>query len=475
MSDLAAWFLTVGWFAAIVLLTAYAATSFVGDAARGRRRCPRCWHELGPAPAEGIAPDAGTRARLCAECGFQARSEVDTLRTRRRIGKGVFAVVAILALVAAARARFLSQGPWTVAPTRVLLLLSPYVGEGGFRSIQSELASRVGRGMLDDAQTRDAVELVVRGDAEALPGGASWRTKYGGVASALLASLAREDLLRMRFLEIPPELVVAYLGASEGRAQLLDIDAITHWPAGVESRLGVTFKDGTVRRARFNPASGSNSLMLEVPAAVGPGDEVRFVLSVRAAGQSADDGWIDYPTVLVQMPRQLGRAANEPDPKPVDSPELRAVIEQVFADSQALAVWTAGTPRAGLRFDRAMAGDEFANTLFGIRIEICENGAVRRTSRIWWSGGPTATEIRWLAPIEDIEALERLAAQDPSLDANWTMRISGDMNLADYARPPVGLIPDRTGFTYWSGSFETPLGVQRMNAPSPARRWTIEP
>jgi hypothetical protein len=475
VSDLAAWFLTVGWFAAIVLLTAYAAKSFAGDAARGRRRCPRCWHELGPAPVAESAAEAEARTRHCAECGFTAPREKDTLRTRRHLVRGTLALAAILALVAAARVRFLAQGPWTVAPTRILLLASPHVGGGGFRSVQAELAARIRGGALDGAQTRDAVELVVTGDGAAPPGSEAWRTKYGGVADALLGALARDDLLRVRFLEIPPELVVAFLGARDGRPQLLDIDAVTHWPAGAESRLRVTFADGTERRARFNPSSRSNNLMLEVPPDVGPGDEIRFVLSVRAGGRTEDDGWIDYPTVLAEVPSQLGRSAKEPDAKPVDSPEMRAVIEQVFADSQALALWTAGTPRAGLRFNRAMAGDEFPHTLFGVRIEVLENGNVRRTSRIWWCGGPTAAEIRWLAPIEDIDALERLAAQDPSLDANWTMRISGDMNLADYARPPVGLRPDRSGFTYWSGSFEMPLGVQRMNAPSPERRWTIDP
>ncbi|MCX5652409.1 MAG: hypothetical protein NTU45_13645, partial [Planctomycetota bacterium] len=122
MSDLSAWVLSVGSFAAIVLLTAFAAKSFAGDAARGRRRCPRCWHELGPAPAtdggtddsadDSTAGESARRARQCGECGFAAAHEADTLRTRRRAGLGLLAVVAILAIVGAARLRFLDQGPW---------------------------------------------------------------------------------------------------------------------------------------------------------------------------------------------------------------------------------------------------------------------------------------------------------------------------------------------------------------------------
>jgi hypothetical protein len=133
VSDLSAWVLSIGSFAAIVLLTAFAAKSFVGDAARGRRRCPRCWHELGPAPAtegpdgglgDGLAREDARRARQCGECGFAAAHEADTLRTRRRAGLGILAVVAILAIVGAARLRSLNQGPWSMVPTRVLLGIS---------------------------------------------------------------------------------------------------------------------------------------------------------------------------------------------------------------------------------------------------------------------------------------------------------------------------------------------------------------
>jgi hypothetical protein len=127
VSDLSAWVLSIGSFAAIVLLTAFAAKSFVGDAARGRRRCPRCWHELGPAPAtegpdgglgdglgvglgDGLAREAARRALQCGECGFAAAHEADTLRTRRRAGLGILAVVAILAIVGAADTRRARSG-----------------------------------------------------------------------------------------------------------------------------------------------------------------------------------------------------------------------------------------------------------------------------------------------------------------------------------------------------------------------------
>lgn len=474
MSELLAWVLSTGSFAAVVLLTALAAKSFAGDAARGRRRCPRCWHELGPLPGEGSGEDALQRSRHCSECGFVAALEKDTLRTRRRVGVGILSIVGVLAVVAAARIRSLDAGFWSMAPTRVLLLSAPFVDGSGYKSAQDELATRIGSMQLDDALLRDAVDLVVTGDGGRAPGSEAWSASYDSVWSALIRALPREDPLLLRFLEIPPNLSVSYLGAREGRSPLLVVDAFAWWPMGIESRLAIEFADGTVRRARFNPASGTNQLLVELPPDTGPGNRIRLVMSVRPLG-TGDEAWREYPVVFTQIPEVLGRAPKEPDAEPVDSPELHEAVRSVFYPDHSLTVWSDGSPRAGLQFNSVpTTAQELGSTLFGLRVEILENGVVRRTSRIWWSSDGRRSRARWLTPIEDIDALARLAAQDPSLDANWTVRITGDKDLADYARPPIAEMPVRTKFKYWSGSMELPLKVQRTGAPSPMRRWSLE-
>ena len=484
MSDLAAWVLSVGSFAAIVLLTAFGAKAFAGEPARGRRRCPRCWHELGPAPEiSGIElsgtelsdSEAARRSRQCSECGFVASREKDTLRTHRRIGLGLLAIAAILAIVGAARLRFLSQGPWSMAPTRVLLFLSPYIGEGGYRSPQGELANRIRIGAADDAQLRDAVEMVVAGVGDGSSDTASWAAQYGEIAQALLLAIPRGDPLLTRFLEIPPELELEFHSARAGRARLLGVEAYPYWPAGIESRLTIEFADGTARRARFTPSSRGNHLLVEVPASLGPGDEVRFVLAVRPLGGSVDAPWIEYPSVSRQIPTIVGRDPKEPDAAPIDTPEIREALTRVFSPDYALSVWASGTPRAGLQFNTAPASrGEFDGVLFGLRVEVCEEGVVRRTSRIWWHGGDQPDAVRWLPSIEDPEALTRLFEQDPKLDAKWTLRITGDPDLADYARPPVARWPKRDAFRSWSGTIEVPLVVDRKLGASPDRRWTLE-
>ena len=45
-----------------------------GDGARGRRRCPRCWHDLSHTPG-----------MTCSECGYTARRERAFYRARRRL------------------------------------------------------------------------------------------------------------------------------------------------------------------------------------------------------------------------------------------------------------------------------------------------------------------------------------------------------------------------------------------------------
>jgi hypothetical protein len=58
-----------------------------GDKARGRRRCPRCWHDL-----------SGTPGRTCGECGFEAIDEPELFATRRRWPIAVSSVAFILAV-----------------------------------------------------------------------------------------------------------------------------------------------------------------------------------------------------------------------------------------------------------------------------------------------------------------------------------------------------------------------------------------
>lgn len=89
------------------------------DRARGRRRCPRCWYDMG-----------GTAGLKCPECGREARSERKLGRTRRRWGWAPVAVALLVAGLAGAAAPFATTERllhWM--PTRVLAYAVPWIAE----------------------------------------------------------------------------------------------------------------------------------------------------------------------------------------------------------------------------------------------------------------------------------------------------------------------------------------------------------
>ena len=91
--------------------------SLFRDRARGRRRCPRCWYDMGGVP--GL---------VCPECGRDARREKRLGRTRRKwrwaaIG-GLVWIIAF-SLVVTPRVRL--YGPASLLPTSLLLWASPTI------------------------------------------------------------------------------------------------------------------------------------------------------------------------------------------------------------------------------------------------------------------------------------------------------------------------------------------------------------
>jgi hypothetical protein len=112
---------------------------FVGDRARGRRRCPRCFY-----------PVAAGSLR-CSECGHVASSERRLLRTRRR-WRAVGAGCVLLAFSAAAGgggALVPEHGTWGWVPGPALTRLL-WVGGG----IDDEVVSRVRSARVNRAEAR---------------------------------------------------------------------------------------------------------------------------------------------------------------------------------------------------------------------------------------------------------------------------------------------------------------------------------
>ncbi len=78
-----------------------------GDRARGRRRCPKCWHDLSATP--GLT---------CSECGFRARAESDLMRTRRRIRLAAALSLGLFVAAVVLRLQYTGESLWSLLPVR---------------------------------------------------------------------------------------------------------------------------------------------------------------------------------------------------------------------------------------------------------------------------------------------------------------------------------------------------------------------
>ncbi|MCC7388373.1 MAG: hypothetical protein IT431_06355 [Phycisphaerales bacterium] len=109
------WWLSGGVLAAAGLALLW--WSLLRDRARGRRRCPRCWYDMGGVP--GL---------VCPECGWDARRERRLGRTKRKWRwAAIGGLVWIIAFSLGVTPRVRLYGPASLLPTTLLLWASPTI------------------------------------------------------------------------------------------------------------------------------------------------------------------------------------------------------------------------------------------------------------------------------------------------------------------------------------------------------------
>mgnify|MGYP001793361576 CR=1 FL=1 len=115
--EIVAWVLSIAGLAVI-------GWALFWDRSRGRRRCPKCWYDMGGAKADGDG------RFTCSECGRVVRRERGLLRTRRRWRRGVAGVCVLgLAYAAVAYPRVRDRGWVGVVPTTALVLAHPWLAD----------------------------------------------------------------------------------------------------------------------------------------------------------------------------------------------------------------------------------------------------------------------------------------------------------------------------------------------------------
>jgi hypothetical protein len=208
--------MAVEWVAgAVVAALALAAIGWciAGDRARGRRRCPKCWHDLSATP--GLT---------CSECGFSARAEADLHRTRRRVGLAVALSIGLFTAALVVRLQVSGESAWSLLPVRVPIALLPHLPartapsaeDSSMESlrrmvlggVREDLLSRIARGDLSIAQVESIADACVAGHDGARPGTRGWLEAYGDVVSMWLSTgesaYASEPFRNAEFDDVSP-------------------------------------------------------------------------------------------------------------------------------------------------------------------------------------------------------------------------------------------------------------------------------
>jgi hypothetical protein len=122
--------------------------SLFRDRARGRRRCPRCWYDMGGVP--GL---------VCPECGGDAKRERRLGKVRRRwriAATGVLMLIVAVVMLSYPRCR--QSGVLSLVPTDILLFFNPApgheyrwdpnIGDSRLDPVAAELMRRIEQGRL---------------------------------------------------------------------------------------------------------------------------------------------------------------------------------------------------------------------------------------------------------------------------------------------------------------------------------------
>ena len=454
-----------------------------GDKARGRRRCPRCWHDLSRTP--GLT---------CSECGHAARGEHDLARSRRRWGLAAGTLLAVAAVAIWAQSMVLNQG-WPAYVPDLLLVRVPSLGPSGWRprALLEEASDRLREGTLDADEVLSLAGSVV----DAGPAAGSYDDPMARLVAAIADSRPEEldpvpgepgsvtsdkdarrrafDAARTALLDrLPPWIEAIPLARVPADGPGLVVVRGTLWGTEAEWRVREAGIEGPwlVGDAAAGLRRMPSGSVLSVRAAPESG-RLRCELETSVRRRSKDGSswgpWAEGPRLAVDGPSvavELGSL------QPVDDDETRAAAAACF--DQSVVAWDDDEIPMSLRFRMTtFEANGFGNLLVGIRAEVLENGVPRRRSRLWWSGSSRAG---WAIEYQDTPALRRLrdairnATQAGTADGvppaipGWTVRIASERATAARALP-AGTAPDPRD-AYWAGSVEVPV----RGVPEPASR-----
>ncbi|MBL9119128.1 MAG: hypothetical protein JNL80_04350 [Phycisphaerae bacterium] len=447
------------------------------DRSRGRRRCPRCWHDMQETP--------GLR---CPECGSTVRSEARFFATRRHWRRATFLLIGLIVMAMVVRVQMTEENLFEYAPTWFLTNSLPYAPSSTTDPVTEALQARIARKALTPEQIAEVGRRIREGDASAPPTSLRWQSRYGVLLQSLMAqgldALERGQLddpalvVLESFRDLPPLATLTAPREWPAHEPLIVELAIDEWwPPMTYARVRVRDEhDGTERIMGLDSGGAAAPRYPFAFAPIGENEtQRRFSVTVEAR-KTAPNGGPDpsqpWCAAHVSTSTLSLRRVEPIDLKPFSGKEADDAVRSVFA--RGLVAWRQGWRRYGLMFDASRTGDEsFDGTLLGLDIELTQGDTVRRHSRIWWPAGRSATLARWEILFEDPEPLASLTTGSEG----WSIRVRGRRDIAVRALASVaGVSPTATPFTrYWEGDVMIPLEVRVNENASPRRRWFALP
>ena len=208
--------MAVEWIAGAVvaaLTLAAIVWCIAGDRARGRRRCPKCWHDL-----------SATAGLTCSECGFTAHGERYLHRTRRRIALAAMLSLGLFAAALIVRLRVSGESGWSLLPARLPIALLPHLPPRSwpspqdsstdsikrmlFGGVRDDLLGRIARGELSIGDIEAIADACATGHDGARPGARAWLEAYGDIVSMWISTgesaYASRPFRTARFRNVSP-------------------------------------------------------------------------------------------------------------------------------------------------------------------------------------------------------------------------------------------------------------------------------
>ena len=435
------------------------------DRARGRKRCPKCWYDLG-----GIAAAPGTSFPItCSECGRVIKRERKLYKTRRRKR---WAFAALLGILAAGWLSLMPKvdrdGWWSIVSNRMLIAGLPFAHdiddfwckemarrvELGTGIRNPRFTSRFGQpdARLSRDEWRVFFARCVAGDWFARPTSPRWQQKYGELIHVWTRgsfqipsqdALAEEKIL----LQLPPVIRMEIRDRwPEDTPLVFQVRYDQWWPYQTGRRVHVKPQ---IAGAAEVTAFGNGELLIVDPVQTAGIHEFVFDVSLewKPPGGSTvfEEGWESLGTRAIRVPVTIETKATQ--------------LMQPTSDPRIAAAFTGGPTvclsrrrRNGNVFVspvldmRPVSPQLFRGVGFGIVAEFMQGNEVVASTSYWWPGG-MKDDINWGSDFSgDLDRLKQ--SQE---DGTWTVRIRGD--------PEVALrVEDCQRF--WQGEVTIPLHIE---------------